>query len=250
MEITKEHFKKAGKAAGIGVVGAGIGAGAVSQTDNGPTQNEYQNLQEKADNLQSKVAELEKRPTQDDLDELKDKVDNFDDRPTKAEYQALQKKLAESFTQEEVNEMMEREDVLEYLPVIADEDVEIESAGDLKADSDEAATDGRLDDDLTGISPTFDSNDLEGEEFDEVRAYYGHDDGHDYEAVAREFEDSEDADEYEEEVRQAVEVEDFDETIKEDAAVIRDGDTVVYLYGDADTDEYHSYDFEAFTGQY
>lgn len=237
MEITQDKLKKYGKLAGIGVVGAGLGAGAFSQADSGPSDT-IKNLEDQVDELETENSELT------------DEVNELSDRPTEAEYTELQNQVAEMFSQEQVNEMLAREDVLEFLPVIADEDVEIESAGDLKADSDEAATDSRLEDSLTGVNPSFDADDLEGEEFDEARAYYSHDDSHDYEAVAREFEDSEDADEYEEELRQAVDVEDFEDSIDEDAAVIREGDTVVYLYGTANTDNYESYDFDAFTDQY
>lgn len=250
MKIDKDKVKKAGKYAGAGVVGAGVAAGGMAASDNADNpQQQIQNLQETVDELNETV-EAQEGTIEDreaTIDDLEAEVDNLDDRPTQQEYTQLQNQLADAFTQEEVNEMLEREDLIEYLPVLADEDVEVLGlAAEYDVDSDE----DNLDDNVDAVPGDFDDDEFEGEEYDEVRADYEHDDGHEYYAVAREFEDSEDADVYEEGLRDAVEDEEYDESLTKDAAVVRDGNTVVFLYGEAEEDDYNSYDFEAVTGQY
>ncbi len=97
----------------------------------------------------------------------------------------------------------------------------------------------------------FDLEDEEGEEFDELRVDYSHDeDDHDYRVLVRSFEDGEDADAYHEAVEDAVEDADYEEDPGEDAYVYRDGDTVVYIHGDAGSGDYGTYDFEALRTQY
>lgn len=248
MEISKEHLKKAGKGAGALGVGAGLGAAGFTALDDSPTKDEVENLEETKQELQEKLSD---RPTEEEVKELNNQVDNLKERPTAEKYAELQKQLGERFTQEEVDELVadatEREDLVEFLPVLADEDVEIES---LDSRKDEEAKDSNLNKDVPAVEDDFDDDEFEGEDFDEVRATYNHDEGHDYNVVVREFEDSEDAEVYEDGLRDAVEDEEYDESLTEDAEVIRDGDTVVYVYGNADEEDYDSYDFEAVAGQY
>jgi len=248
----KDAITHYGKYAATAVVGVGLGAAGFAAYDTPVQQTDkYQNLQDKVDNLND-------RPTQDELNELQDEVDSLEDRPTQEELTELRNQLSNAFTQEEVNEMVadatEKEDVFDFLPVVADEDVEVTF---LHAAEDRDATEGNLEtfdrDAYGNVAVSLDSGELD-DEFDQVRATYEHEDGHTYQAVAREFEDSEAADEYEEELEDGVDDAEFDENIRKDAQVIRDGDTVLYLYGEAsDTDEledYDSYNFDQVASQY
>lgn len=251
MEINKAHLRKAGKVAGVGLIGAGLGAAGYNASDDSPSKEKVENLEENKEELENK---LSNRPTQDELDELNNQIDNLDDRPSQEQYAQLQAQLSNAFTQEEVDEIVadatEREGLLDYLPVLADEEVELES-GDLSPKADRIAYDHTLRDDVqVAGSGSFDESDLDNEDFDEVRAVYRHDDGHRYEVLVREFEDGEDADEYETELRQEVDVADYGDDIQRDAEVVRNDDTVVYLYGYAKTQDYETYDFEAVRGQY
>jgi len=242
MEITRDTLKKYGKLAGIGVVGAGLGAGAFSQADTGPTDDEYENLEEKVSDLNEENSdlqeELDARPTQEVVDNLETTIQEKND------------KIDSLFTQDEVNDAVadatEREGLIDYLPVVVDEDVELKKA---HAEADTSVDNEALE---HGTNEDIQLEDEEGEEFDEVSVKYVHDDGHEYRATVRTFEDSEDADAYEEAVRESVEDSDYDEDLAQDAEVVRDGDTVVYLYGNAQNinSEYDSYDFDAVASQY
>jgi len=242
----KDAITHYGKYAATAVVSVGLGVGGYATLYDEPVQqtDEYQNLQNKVDNLDD-------RPTQDKLNELQDEVDSLEDRPTQEELTELQNQMSSMFTQEEVNEMVadatEREGLVDFLPVIVDSDVELtqtDAVEDTQADVDYS---------IQGVGTTveLDSDEIEGEKKDYVTATYEHDDyNHEYVAEVRTFEASDDADEFEEELRQAVFVEDFDDELGEDAEVIREGDTVVYLYGSAETEELDSYNFDQVASQY
>lgn len=248
MEISKKHLKKAGKGAGVGVVGAGLGAAGLSVADDSPTKEQVENLEQSKQELEQKLSD---RPTEEEVNQLNNQVDNLKERPTQEEYVKLQKRVGELFTQDEVNELVadaqEREGLVDYLPVLADEDIEVknlEVRDDIEADEDS------LDGNVPATPSDFDGDEFEKEDFDEVVGEYDHDDGHDYKVVVREFEDEEDADVYEEGLREGVEDEEYDESLSRDAEVVRDGDKVVYVYGNADEEDYETYDYEAVAGQY
>lgn len=245
MEITRDTLKKYGKLAGIGVVGAGVGGAAMSQADTGPTQDEYQNLQDKVSDLNQTNSdlqdELDARPTQEVVDNLKQTIQDKND------------KIDTLFTQEEVEDAVadatEREGLVDFLPVVVDDEVELTGT---HVDADADATDSnQLNGGIQDGTVNFDSSELD-DEFDEVHVTYTHDDGHEYKANVKTFEDSETADEYESEVEEHVDDQEYGDNIRKDAEVIRDGDTVVYLYGEAaDSDsDYDSYDFDAVANQY
>ena len=245
MKLDRELAKKAGKGAGLAVLGAGVGALGYQATDDSPTKDKVQNLNDK-------VEDLEERPTQEELD---DRVaDLKEDTVAREEYVELKSQVEQRFTQEEVDELVaeakDREGLVDYLPVLVNEEVELRS-GDVQPAHDVDAVDHNLEDHVqVADSADYDGDDLDAEEYDEVRAVYRHDDGHRYEVLVREFEDGDDADEYAEETRQAVDFADYGDDIKKDAALIRDGNTVVYLYGHAEVDEYDTYRFDAVRGQY
>jgi len=252
---------KAKKAAKYGVpaaVGLGLGAAGTSVADDNQSD-EVQNLKEKVNklqeskqNLESQVAEVEgerdtlrqqldERPTQEVVDNLEATVKQKNQR------------IDNLFTQEEVDELVadatEREGLVDYVPVVVDEDVELDSnSAEVDGDVDEDAMEDHLDDDTES---EFDLEDEEGEEFDELRVDYLHDeDDHDYRVLVRSFEDGEDADAYHEAVEDAVEDADYEEDPGEDAYVYRNGDTVVYIHGEAGDGDYGTYDFEALRTQY
>jgi len=146
---------------------------------------------------------------------------------------------------EAVADATEREGLVDYLPVVVDEDVELEFT---RAEVDQTTNVDNLED---RTRETLDLDDEEGGEFDEVYVRYEDDDGHIYDATVRTFEDSQDADAYEEALREGVEDSEYDEDITRDAEVVRDGDTVVYLYGESDgTEDYDTYNFYAVASQY
>jgi len=242
--MKRDTLRKAGKAAGVGVVGAGVGAAGVTVADDSPSEEKVQNLQDK----------LSERPTQEEVAELEAELDSLEDRPTKAEYAQLQNKLSQRFTQEEVDEIVadatQREVLVDYLPVLVDEEIELKQ-GDVSAEHDVDAEDHELEDHVNDVTDEdFDESDLDNEEFDELRAVYRHDDGHNYEVLVRTFDDRDDAEEYGSELEKAVEFADYEDELEEDAHVYSNGDTVVYLYGHANVDDYDTYDFEAVKGQY
>jgi DNA repair exonuclease SbcCD ATPase subunit len=233
----KQKAYKYGKTAAAAVVGVGLGAGgAYSQVDSGPSENQVQELEDRAQELQSEKQELDSRPSQEVVDDLRKTV------------REKNEKIDSLFSQDEVDEVVaeatERESLVDYLPVVADEEVELEAVG---ARADESASESNLNDYVTE-SADYDAVELE-DDFDEVRARYVHEDGHEYYAVVRVFEDAGSVEEYENELRQAVQLEDYYEVVGEDVRVIRDGYTVVYLRGDADTDE-PGYDFDSVAEQY
>jgi len=245
MKLDRELAKKLGKGAGLTVLGAGVGALGYHANDDSPTKDKVQNLNEK-------IEDLEERPTQEELD---DRVaDLKEDTVAREEYVELKSQVEQRFTQEEVDELVaeakDREGLVDYLPVLVNEEVELKS-GDVEPAHDVDAEDHNLDENVqVADSADYDGDDLDGEDYDEVRAVYRHDDGHRYEILVREFEDGDDADEYAEETRQAVDFADYEDDIKRDAALVRDGKTVVYLYGKADVNEYDTYRFDAVRGQY
>jgi|AKVG01.1.fsa_nt_gi gas vesicle protein len=251
MALDRDKLKKAGKAAGLGVVGAGVGALGSQQVDDAPSKEKVQNLQDQKADLEEKVANLEERPTQEDLDNRV--ADLKEDTVAQKEYLELKNKYEQAYTQEEVDALVadaeEREGLVGYLPVLVDEEVELRN-GDVEAKHDVQATDGNLEHHVVADDADFDESDLDNEEYDQIRAVYRHDDGHQYEVLVRAFEDGDDADEYEGELRQAVEFADYDDQIDADADVIRSGDTVLYLKGEADVDDYDTYRYDKLVGQY
>lgn len=239
MNITRQDVLNAGKVAGAGVVGLGLGAGAVSYVDDGPTQDEYQNLQNQVEDLKEENSDFS-----DQVSQLETTVDNKEDRVNNLEKSVKQKeqvvkdlKQSNADLEEAVAQAGEREGLVDYLPYFGDEDVELDS---VDAEVDQEASEGNL-----GVG-----DDYEGEDYDAVTADYSHDDGHSYVVKAVTFEDSEDAEEYAEGLEEYYFVEqDYDENGVEDAEVVRDGDTVVAIRGSEDAEE-DGYGFSSVVSQY
>jgi len=238
--MDRARLKSAGKYLGLAAVGAGVGAAGTSVADDDQSS-ELQNLEEKIDQLESDRSELEdqleQRPSQEVVDELEATVEQKNER------------IDSLFTQEEVDDVVaeatEREGLVDYVPVVVDEDIELAATS--------AEVDGHVDEPAMEhyVSSPLDLEDEEGEEYDELRVDYEHDeDGHEYRVLVRSFEDGEDAYAYQEAVEDAVEDADHEEDPGEDAYVYRDGDVVVYVHGEAGGGDYGSYDFRAIQGQY
>lgn len=239
MNITRQDVVNAGKVAGAGVLGLGIGGAAVSIADNGPTQDEYQNLQNQVEELEEEnsefsdeVAQLETTVT-----EKQEQIANLTSAVQQREEVINDLQESNADLEEAVAQAGEREGLVDYLPYFGDEDVELDA---VDAEVDEEASEDNL-----GVG-----DDYEGEEYDAVTADYSHDDGHSYFVKVVTFEDGEDAEEYAEGLEEYFFVEkDFDENGVEDAEVVRDGDTVVALRGSEDAEE-DDYDFESVVSQY
>jgi len=195
MKITRDTVKQYGKYVAPLAVGAGLGLGGATYADSGPTQNDYQNLNQTLQETQAENADLQEQveDLQTTVTDKEDRVQNLRDQVTQFNNTVEQLRADNENLDELLADAQARTALVDYLPVFSDEDVEFE--GDIGVTVDEEVNGGEGD-------------------YDSLTANYTSDDG-EYDVTVTEYEEGEDAEDA---------VEDFRET-QTPVEFSADGDT-------------------------
>lgn len=177
--ISRDKVKQYGKYIAPLAVGAGLGLGGAVYADSGPTQDEYQNLNEKLQNAQDENTDLESEVAtlQTAVQGEEAKVANLEGQVTQFKETVKELRADNEDLEDAVAQAQERVGLVDYFPVFTENtDVEYDNFDVVEVDEDYNGGEG-------------DYTEIDVETVDE-------DENHEYDLTVREFEEGEDANDY------------------------------------------------------